>query len=81
MQGSWRNSGASLPGLTAQATRRAEGRYLMERLEKLGLSPVQDEAGNVMADVPPFRAGRGLPCADLAGTYGYGGHRSAGQRL
>ena len=40
----------------------AEGRYLMERLEKLGLSPVQDEAGNVMADVPPSPGRRGLPC-------------------
>ena len=30
----------------------AESRYLVERLEGLGLSPVRDRAGNVMADVP-----------------------------
>lgn len=27
--------------------------YLLERLKRLGLSPVRDGAGNVMADVPP----------------------------
>ena len=45
----------------------AEGRYLMERLEKLGLSPVQDEAGNVMADVPPSPGRERAPLLILQG--------------
>ena len=31
---------------------KAESDYLMERLRRMGLSPVRDTAGNVMADVP-----------------------------
>lgn len=47
----------------------AVGQDYMEFLRGLGLSPVRDEAGNVMADCPATPAGRTSLCSSSRATW------------